>query len=275
MNTGSFATRRYRAIWISDVHLGSRDCKSEFLLSFLSSVECEKLFLVGDIFDIWAMRKSVYWPQDHSDVVRKILDMMRRGTRVIYIPGNHDDSFREYSGTVFGNLSIRREYIHNTIGGKRLLLLHGDEFDAVIKCGRLVSFIGNRGYDLLMWLNRRVYQLRSMMGFSYWSLSSFLKVRVRNARKHIENFERAAAWEARRRSTDGVVCGHIHRAHIGKYHGVEYFNCGDWVESCTALVEHQDGKLELIHWSDRQKSLKMRSFLEPVVPADTSTGKVA
>ena len=166
---------------------------------------------------------------------------MRQGTRVVYIPGNHDEVFREYSGTVFGNLSIRKKYIHTTVDGKRLLLIHGDEFDAVIKCSKLVSFVGNRSYDMLMWLNRWIYRIRHMMGISYWSLSSYLKIRVRNARKHIENFERAAAYEARRRNADGVVCGHIHHAQISKHDGVEYFNCGDWVESCTALVEHEDG----------------------------------
>ena len=254
--------KRYRSVWISDVHLGSRDCKSDYLLEFLSSVECDVLFLVGDIIDVWAMKKSVYWPQSHSDILRKILGKTREGTRVVYIPGNHDEQFREYSGTVFGNLSIRKKYIHTTVGGKRLLLLHGDEFDAVMKCGRLVSFIGNLSYDLLMWMNRRVYRLRRRLGFPYWSLASFMKDKVKNARNHIENFERAAAYEARRRHADGVVCGHIHRAQIGKYDGIDYFNCGDWVESCTALVEHEEGKLELIHWSDRKKSLKVRSFLQ-------------
>lgn len=247
---------RYRAIWISDVHLGYRGCNAEFLLDFLRTVETEYLFLVGDIIDLWSMHKSMYWPQSHSNVIRTILGKAKHGTKVIYIPGNHDDTLRELSGSVFGNIAIHEEYVYTSAAGRRVLMLHGDKFDAVIKCSRLMNFVGNLGYDLLMYVNRLLYKLRRHFGFSYWSLAGYLKSSIRNARAHIRKFEDTVAQEARHRNMDVVICGHIHHADIRMIDGVLYCNDGDWVESCTAMVENHDGTLELIHWSDRQVALK-------------------
>jgi UDP-2,3-diacylglucosamine pyrophosphatase LpxH len=248
--------QKYRAIWISDVHLGYRGCKAEYLLDFLHSVETEYLFLVGDIVDIWSMRKTMYWPQSHSNVIRTILGKAKRGTKVIYIPGNHDETMREMVGSLFGNLSIHEEYVHTTRDGRQVLLLHGDKFDAVIKCGRILNFLGNIGYDLLLYINRMVYKLRRWFGFSYWSLASYLKSSISNARAHIRKFEETVAHEAKQRHMDAVICGHIHHPEIRTIDGVLYCNDGDWVESCTAMVEKPDGTLELIHWSDRQLAIK-------------------
>lgn len=247
---------KYRAIWISDVHLGYRGCKADFLLDFLHTVEAEYLFLVGDIIDLWSMRRTVYWPQTHSNVVRTILGKAKRGTKVIYIPGNHDESVRELRQSVFGNLEIHEEYIHTTSDGRKVWMIHGDQFDAVVKCGYLLTFVGNVGYDALLYLNRLFSRLRHKLGLSYWSLATFLKHRVKNAIKHIRKFEDAVAQEARRREMDVVICGHIHHAEMRGIDGVLYCNDGDWVENCTALVEHHDGTLELLHWSDRQVALK-------------------
>lgn len=247
---------KYRAIWISDVHLGYRGCKAEYLLDFLHTVETEYLFLVGDIVDLWAMHKTMYWPQSHSNVIRTILGKAKHGTQIIYIPGNHDETLREVAGNLFGNLAIHEEYVHVTRDGRRVLLLHGDKFDTVIKCSRFLKFIGNIGYDLLLYINRMLYKLRRRFGYSYWSLASYLKSSLKNAREHIREFEETVAKEAKQRHMDVVICGHIHHPEIRMIDGVLYCNDGDWVESCTAMVEKLDGTLELIHWSDRQHALK-------------------
>ena len=247
---------RYRSVFISDVHLGYRGCKAEFLLDFLQSIETEYLFLVGDIIDLWSMRKSMFWPQSHNNVVRRILDMAKQGTKVIFIPGNHDEDVREMSNMVFGNLEIYTEYVHQTADGRKVLLLHGDKFDVVIKCSRLMNLIGNMGYDLLLYGHRLLDRIRHRLGFSYWSLTSYLKSKVKNAMAHVTSFEIAVAQEASKRGMDVVICGHIHHAEIRQIKDVLYCNDGDWVEHCTALVEGQDGSLELIHWSDQQRIVK-------------------
>ncbi|MFO7602565.1 MAG: UDP-2,3-diacylglucosamine diphosphatase [Gammaproteobacteria bacterium] len=246
---------RYRSVWLSDIHLGYKGCKAEYLLDFLRSVECERLYLVGDIVDIWSMKKSVHWPQQHSDVIRTILDKARSGVKVIYVPGNHDELLRDYHGRSFGNIRIRENCLHTTAAGKRMLVMHGDEFDSVIQCSKLAALIGTISYDLLLYCNRMLNHLRGRLGFPYWSLASFLKSRVKNAMQHVENFEKAAAYEAARHNADGVICGHIHHAAAREIDGVLYCNTGDWVESCTALVEHQDGRIELLHWSERKQCL--------------------
>jgi len=242
---------RYRSIWLSDIHLGYRGCKADYLLDFLRSTECEYLFLVGDIIDIWAMkRRGLYWPQSHNNVIRTILGKAKHGTKVIYVPGNHDEMLRDYDGLVFGNVEIHLDYIHETADGRRLLMLHGDEFDSVIRYSRFIGYLGDTAYDFLLYLNRGVNYFRRKFGFPYWSISAYLKNKVKNAVNVISNFEQAVAHEAKKRDVDGLVCGHIHHAEIRYINGVLYCNDGDWVESCTAMVETQGGLLEILHWSD-------------------------
>lgn len=246
----------YRTIFISDVHLGFSGCSAQYLLDFLRSTRCETLYLVGDIIDIWQMKKRLYWPQAHNDVVRTILGKAKHGTRVILVPGNHDEVLRDMDGTVFGNLEIRNEDIHVTKDGKRLLIIHGDQFDAVVTSSKTVALIGSALYELLLKANRLVNYVRRKLGFSYWSLASVLKHKVKQAVNFISNFEEVLAYEAKRKGVDGLVCGHIHRAEITHIDDVLYMNCGDWVESCTALVERRDGSMELIHWTEEVESLK-------------------
>jgi len=254
---------RYRTIWISDVHLGSRGCKAAYLLDFLRSTECERLYLGGDIIDLWAMSRSrLYWPQDHNNVIRTILGKAKHDTHVVYVPGNHDEHFRTYDGMVFGNLEIRNSFVHETADGKRLLLLHGDEFDAVIRCSPLIGVIGDIAYGNLLRLNHLVHQVRKRFGMPYFSVAAHLKHRVKNAVNMISRFEEALSREARRRGVDGIVCGHIHHAEIREVGGVLYCNSGDWVESCTALVEDLDGRLQILHWSDQSFSVKSADAID-------------
>ena len=242
--------RRYRAIWISDVHLGTRGCKAEFLLDFLRHNESDHLYLVGDIIDGWRLKKTWYWIQSHNDVIQKLLRKARKGTRVIYVPGNHDEAAREYCDLQFGGITVLREAVHVTADGKRLLVIHGDEFDVIVKYAKWLAVLGDWAYTILLAANHWFNIVRHMCGYNYWSLSKFLKYKVKNAVEFISRFEHAVADEARRRRVDGVVCGHIHHAEIREIDGVLYCNDGDWVESCTALVEHFDGRLEIIDWVD-------------------------
>ena len=249
--------QRLRTIWISDVHLGFKGCRADYLLDFLHATECETLYLVGDIIDLWQMRSGIYWPQEHNNVIRTILGKAKRGTRVVYVPGNHDDMMREYDGMSFVNVAIRREAIHTTADGRRLLVLHGDEFDSVIKCSKLLAILGSHAYDWLLRVNRLVNWWRTKRGRPYWSLAAYLKHKVKNAVNYISNFEHAVAAAAKRHRVDGLVCGHIHRAEITEIDGITYINDGDWVESCTALVERYDGSLHLLQWTtERQHTLK-------------------
>jgi UDP-2,3-diacylglucosamine pyrophosphatase LpxH len=241
----------YRTIWISDVHLGTRGCKAEFLLDFLRHTEADTMYLVGDIIDGWRLKKSWYWPQTHNDIIQKVLRKVRKGTRVVYVPGNHDEWLRDYAELQFGGVEVVDEAIHVTADGRRLLVLHGDEFDAVVKHARWLAMLGDGAYELALWLNRHFNTARRRLGYQYWSLSAYLKRRVKNAMQYIGSFADAVADEARRRGVDGVVCGHIHLAEMRDLNGVLYCNDGDWVESCTALVEHFDGRLELVDWVDR------------------------
>jgi UDP-2,3-diacylglucosamine pyrophosphatase LpxH len=244
------ASLRFRAVWISDVHLGLRACKAELLLDFLKSVESEQLYLVGDIIDLWNMKSGWYWPELHNQVVQKVFSKAKHGTEVIYVPGNHDEVFRDYAGSLFGGIKVMSEAVHETADGRRLLVLHGDELDSVVKHNRWLAVIGSQAYEWLLAVNRWVNFVRRRLGFRYWSLASYLKQQVKNAVKYISNFEQAMVHEARRRQVDGVICGHIHKAAIEHFGDVLYCNDGDWVESCTALVEHHDGRLEIIHWAD-------------------------
>ncbi|GAB5470493.1 MAG: UDP-2,3-diacylglucosamine diphosphatase [Rhodospirillales bacterium] len=245
-------TRHYRTIFISDIHLGTRGCKADFLLDFLKHTECDTLFLVGDIVDGWRLRKTWYWPQAHNDVVQKLLRKARKGTKVFYVPGNHDESFRDYCGVHFGGVEVVRDYIYETPEGRRYLVIHGDAFDGIVKYHKWLAHLGDRAYNACLAVNTWVNLLRRWLGFSYWSLSAYLKLKVKNAVQFIDNYETAVANEARRRGVDAVVCGHIHHAEMRDIDGVLYCNDGDWVESCTALVEHHDGRLEILHWAEER-----------------------
>jgi len=248
----------YRAIFISDVHLGFSGCSAAFLLDFLRSTTCDYLYLVGDIIDIWSMKKKLYWPQAHNDVIRTILGKAKHGTKIIYVPGNHDELLRDFETIQFGNLQLNTtdEVIHTTRTGKRLLVIHGDQFDSVVRCSRMLAIIGSQLYELLLRANIVSNFLRRTFGFPYWSLAGTLKKRVKKAVNYISNFEMALAYAAEKHNVDGVVSGHIHQAELSMRDNLIYSNCGDWVESCTALVETNDGSLELLHWSEHQHSIK-------------------
>lgn len=241
--------RRYRTIFISDVHLGTRACKAEYLLDFLKYNESEELYLVGDIIDGWRLKQSWYWPQAHNDVVQKLLRRARKGDKVFYLPGNHDEAARLFLGINFGTIPIEDEFIHETADGKRFLVIHGDQYDVVVKYAKWLAHIGDKAYVLLLGLNTGVNAIRRRLGFSYWSLSAYMKGRAKQAVEFVGRFERALSDEARRRGLDGVICGHVHTAEFKDIDGVTYCNDGDWVESCTALVEHFDGRLEIINWA--------------------------
>ena len=245
-----------RSAFISDIHLGSRECRADLVLDFLRHVQMAQLFLVGDIVDIWSRRRSFYWPQIHNDVLRTILGKTKHGTRVIYVPGNHDEQLRELCGSSFGNLEIHREYVHTTARGLKLLVMHGDEFDGAVKCSRWLTALGSGLYDVTLGANRVVNALRRRLGYPYWSLAGYLKSRVGNAVKYVHEFEHAAAQAARRRGVDGIVCGHIHRPEIVELEGLLYCNDGDWVDSCSALIEDRRGELELWHWNDAGSALR-------------------
>lgn len=246
--------RKYRTVFISDVHLGTKGCQAELLLDFIRHIECETLYLVGDIVDGWKLRSGWHWPQSHNDVVQKILRMARKGVRVVYVPGNHDDRIRDFIGVHFGGVVVARDAIHETADGRRFLVLHGDEFDGVVQHAKWLAFVGDYAYRALIAANTLFNRVRRRMGFGYWSLSAFMKTRVKNALQFVENFEAAVADEARRRGVDGVICGHIHKAEMRDIDGIAYINDGDWVESCSALVEHDDGRLEILEWA------KLRSW---------------
>lgn len=241
---------KYRSIFISDVHLGFRGCQARFVLDFLQSTQCKHLYLVGDIVDMWAMKNGLYWPESHNRVVREILEKARRGTEVIYIPGNHDDLMRDHLGARFGDVTIRDEVVHTTADGRRFLVLHGDKFDGVVQNNLWLAKLGSRAYDSLLALNGLLSRARFALGLKYWSLAGYLKRKVKKAVNYIGNFEQAVATEAERRDLDGMICGHIHHAEMRDIAAIAYCNCGDWVESCTALVEHHDGRLELLRWTE-------------------------
>jgi len=246
---------RLRTAFISDVHLGAKECRADLLLEFLDRVQLDSLVLAGDIIDLWSLRKKVFWPQAHNDVIRAILSKAKRGTRVIYVPGNHDQEFRELDGAVFGNLEIHREFVHVTADGRKLLVLHGDEFDGAVQYSRALTWLGSEMYDFALWVNRGFNAVRRLFGFPYWSLATWLKHKVGNAMEYIGRFEQAVAHAARRRGVDGVVCGHIHRAAMTTHDGLLYCNDGDWVESCSTLVEDLNGRLALWNWVERREEL--------------------
>ncbi|PXW22669.1 UDP-2,3-diacylglucosamine diphosphatase [Paraburkholderia caballeronis] len=246
------APHRYRTIWLSDIHLGSSGCQANYLLDFLRHNESEYLYLVGDIIDGWQLKKGWYWPQAHNDVVQKILRKARKGTQVVYIPGNHDEAARQFCNLAFGDIHVREEAFHTTLAGKRLWVVHGDLFDGVIQHAKWLAYLGDSAYTLILVLNRWFNRIRSRLGFQYWSLSQYLKHQVKNAVNFISSFERVMTDEARRRGCDGVVCGHIHKAEIRDIDGLMYCNDGDWVESLSALVETFEGELRVVYWTVMQ-----------------------
>jgi UDP-2,3-diacylglucosamine pyrophosphatase LpxH len=243
----SFVPRRHRAGWISDAHLGTRGSNVNALLDFLRDNDFDTLYIVGDLIDIWSLRRGIYWPQQHNDVIQKILRKARKGTRVIFIPGNHDELIGDFCGT-YGNIDIQREAIHVTASGQRILIIHGHELDTVVQNVKWLAFAGDVGYQFLLSLNPLINFFRRRFGLGYWSLSAYAKRRVKDAVSFIGKFEAAVAHYADRYHVDAVLCGHIHSAAIREFGNVVYYNCGDWVESCTALVENDDGSLSILNY---------------------------
>jgi len=251
-----------RSVFLSDIHLGFSGCSADYLCNFLQQVRCENLYLVGDIIDFWHMRKRRHWPSAHSRVIQMILQKAMDGTRVILVPGNHDESLRQYAGMIIGDVEVHDRIVHETADGQRILVLHGDQFDSVVHCSPLLAMIGSSLYGLLLRLNTTVNAVRRRLGKDYWSLAAYLKHKVKNAVQYISRFEEAVVRAARHEGVDGVICGHIHRAESTRMDGVTYMNCGDWVESCTALMEHRDGRIELLQWREQATSLKARHVPE-------------
>lgn len=247
---------RARTVWISDLHLGTPGCQAEALLDFLRCVECDTLYLVGDIIDGWQLRRQWYWPQTHNDVVQKLLRKARKGTRVVFVPGNHDEFARKYLDHNFGGVDVVEDAVHKTADGRLLWVTHGDHFDGVIQCAKWLAYVGDWAYETTLRINRRLNSWRARMGLPYWSLSRYLKLKVKRAVNYVSDFEVAVAREARERGLHGVVCGHIHHAEIRTIDGILYCNDGDWVESLTALVEQADGTLEVLDWSTRAQQGK-------------------
>ena len=247
---------KYKSIFISDVHLGTNDCKAELLNNFLKNNSCETLYLVGDILDIWKIQQNKWrWKQSHTNVIRRILGYSKRGTRVIYIAGNHDEFLRPLMpyNIGFGNIEIANQVEHQGLDGKRYLVVHGDMFDGITRLAPWISFLGDKAYDIILTINTKYNWLRHKLGFGYWSLSRYLKHRVKKAVDFIFHFERNLSDYCKKRGFDGVICGHIHHAEIKDINGTIYMNDGDWVESCTALVEHMDGKWEIVTWTEEKK----------------------
>jgi UDP-2,3-diacylglucosamine pyrophosphatase LpxH len=250
----------YRSIFISDLHLGTPGCQAEALLIFLRDYTCDNLYLVGDIVDGWQLRRKWYWPQSHNDVVQKLLRKARKGCKVVLVPGNHDAFGRHFLDHSFGGIEIREEAVHVTADGRKLWVIHGDFFDGVIQCAKWLAYVGDSLYELTLKLNRHLNQLRAKMGLPYWSLSGYLKLKVKKAVNFISDFEVAVASEARKLGYQGVVCGHIHHAEIRSIDGIVYCNDGDWVESCSALVEHADGRLEILKFKAQDNSVVLANL---------------
>ena len=241
-------TRKVRTLFISDVHRGTRGCQAAALLSFLKAHEAEQIYLIGDIVDGWRLKASWHWPQLHNDVVQKLLRQARKGVRLVYVPGNHDEFLRDYAGSNFGGVEILEEAIHVAADGRRILILHGDKFDDVVRNIKWLAHLGDAAYDFAIFLNRHIGRVRRRLGLPYWSFSAYAKQRVKKAVAFISAFEEAVARDAERHEVQGVMCGHIHQPTIRRLGDIEYFNTGDWVESCSAIIETLDGAFELIQW---------------------------
>ncbi len=266
-------TKHYKTLFLSDVHLGTAGCQADMLVDFLREYDAEKIYLVGDIIDGWRLKRGWYWPQSHNDVVQKLLRKARKGCEIIYIPGNHDEFLRDFLGTHFGGVEVRDRDIHETADGRKLLVIHGDQFDVVVRHAKWLAHFGDWAYTAALNINIVVNAVRRRLGFPYWSLSKWAKLKVKEAVNFIGEFEQALSGEAQRIGVDGVVCGHIHHAVIGVREGIEYINTGDWVESCTAVVENHDGRLELIDWTEvtRQRMAKnIKLLADQATPAETA-----
>src|SRR5260370_15116682 len=264
------APRRYRTAWISDAHLGTRGCNAPALIDFLRENDFDTLYVVGDLIDIWSLRRGIYWPQQHNDVIQKILRKARKGTHVIYIPGNHDELVTDFCGT-YGNIEIKQTAIHVTASGERILIIHGHELDAVVQNVKCLAFAGDLGYQLLLSLNPLINFVRRRFGLGYWSLSAFAKKRVKDAVSFIGRFEEGIVRYAQKFSVDAVVCGHIHSAAIRTFGGVTYYNCGDWVESCSALIERDDGIVEMVNYHPFSAArTALKRITEPVSQEEPS-----
>ena len=250
------ATRRVRTAWISDVHLGTRSSNAGALLDFIRDYEVETLYVVGDLIDVWQMRRGVYWPQQHNDVIQKILRKARKGTRIIYIPGNHDEFVAGFYGD-YGNITIQKHAIHTTANGRRILVMHGHELDTVVQNVRWLAFAGDLGYQFLLSLNPLINFVRRRCGCGYWSLSAYVKKRVKDAVSFIGQFEKAIVRYAEDYEVDAVLCGHIHSAAIRQFGDITYYNCGDWVETCSALVEDETGAIELVNYHPFSATLRL------------------
>jgi UDP-2,3-diacylglucosamine pyrophosphatase LpxH len=266
--------RRYRAVFISDLHLGTRGCKADCLLDFLHHVESEYLYLVGDIVDGWRLRKRWFWPEQHHQVLHRLLARAAQGTKVIYLPGNHDEALRKWIGSTWAGVRILHDVIHHTADGRRLLVIHGDGFDGVCREMKWLALFGSVAYDTSLRLNTWLNALRRGLGLGYWSLSGFLKNQVKAACRFIDRYEQTIVVEARRRGACGVVCGHVHKPEMRTIEGIQYFNDGDWVENCSALVEHWDGRLELVNWTGPRR-FDLPTLEAAVLPARTGTAAAA
>jgi len=243
-------TLDFRTVWISDIHLGTKDCKAKELLEFIKHCRAKKIYLVGDIIDGWALKKRWFWPQEHNDVIQKLLRQARKGTEVIFIPGNHDEFARQFCGLNFGGIQVRHDDVHVTADGKKLWVTHGDLYDNIMQYARWIAFIGDRAYTFALWLNRAFNRIRLKLNYPYWSLSQYLKHKVKAAVSCITAFEDLLIREAKIKQCDGVVCGHIHKAELRIIDHITYANDGDWVESMTALIENHDGSLQIIDWNE-------------------------
>lgn len=259
-NTEKNSTERhFNAIWLSDIHLGSKDCKAEYLLQLLNSLHTDKLFLVGDIIDIWALKRKFLWPQSHNLILQKLLKMAREGTDIVYIPGNHDDVFKPYDGFHLWDLTISKEHIHTTASNRKVLMVHGDQFDSEVCIGRAYAKLGDHLYNLLLFLNRQLHRVRNHLGYPYWSLASYVKLRVGKAQQAINNYRSAVIRYAKYKGADVVVCGHIHQPELSLTNNIIYANDGDWVENCTFIAESQSGDIQLLKWQESTESARLIS----------------
>jgi UDP-2,3-diacylglucosamine pyrophosphatase LpxH len=259
------STIRVRTLFLSDLHLGTKGCQAALLLDFLRDVDADTIYLVGDIVDGWQLRSGWYWPQAHNDVVQKLLRKVRKGAHVVYVPGNHDEFLRDYIGMTFGGVEIADSRIHVAADGKRYLVIHGDQFDMVVRHSKWLAHLGDWAYTTALAVNTVVNRVRRRLGLAYWSLSAWAKLKVKNAVNFIGQFETFLASEARRQGADGVICGHIHHAAHREVEGLTYLNTGDWVESCTGIVEHYDGRMEVLHYPTMLRERRAAESFEPEI----------
>ncbi len=267
----------FRAIFISDIHIGTKDCKAAHLNNFLKHYSCEQLYLVGDIFDGWRMKSGIYWHKSFNRLIHRVLKLAKKGTPVYYITGNHDEFLRKYANSRFDRIILCNRKMHTTRAGKKILVIHGDQFESVTRCTKWLKYIGDVGYDWLMTVNRACNYLRAKYGYGYWSFAAFLRQHLKRARQYIEDYERAVAHGAKRHGYDGVICGHIHHPADKEIENIRYLNTGDWVESCTAVVEDFNGELRLIHWYDDPNfsaATKKAGLLSKPAPAKVATANI-